>query len=364
MNVLFFGHTLRSNAGGIERYTSTILKELKKRGYTIYVYVLNEGDEDPDYYYINKHVKKRRFTDKFLFGYRINQYLKKEHITINIFFCGHLYLVHFCELISKRIRVKYHLFVYGIDCWGVRFREASHKMKSMDKVISISSFTTEQVRKQGYSGEVVYFPPLVEVPEKIAVNNLLANEKVILLTVGRLDVSEQYKGQDSVIRAMQIVKEKFATIEYWIVGRGNDNERLKLLAKELKLEDSVKFLGFVDDKTLSEINQKADIFIMPSKVSLNPEKLEGEGFGIVFIEAALYQKALIGSNIGGSTDIIDNEVNGLTCDPQSIEDIARCILKLATDRQLRQKLGKNALAKVQSNFSLQQFDHYFKPLIP
>ncbi len=364
MNVFFFGFNLRSNAGGIERYTSTILKELIKRGHTIYVYVLSEGDENPEFVYINKHVKKIRFIDKVLFGYRVNQFLKKQNIKIDVFFCGHLFLIKPCELISRQIGVKYHLFVYGIDCWGNRFKESSARMRSLDKVVSISSFTTEQLRKQGYNGEVVYFPPLIEVPEMDAIIDHHENDKIILLTVGRLDVAEQYKGQDSVIQALHLVKKSFQDIEYWIVGRGNDSERLKTLANKLGLEDDVKFLGFVDDKTLTEINQKADIFIMPSKVSLEPSKLEGEGFGIVFIEAALYEKALIGSNIGGSTDIIDNNVNGVTCDPQDVEDIASSILKLTSNRQLRLELGKKARTKVLQKFSIQQFDEYFKPLIP
>jgi phosphatidylinositol alpha-1,6-mannosyltransferase len=364
MSILFVGFSLRSNAGGIERYLSTILKQLKKRGYTIYVYVMHDSgtDQDPDFIYLNNEVKKIKFFDRFLLGFRIGSYLRKNNIKIDIFLCGHIFLFNRCELISRSIKVKYDLFVYGIDCWGNRFRERMHQMKSLRKVVSISSFTTEQLRKQDFNGEIVYFPPLVEhLPDRIQYN--ISNEKIILLTVARLDPNEMYKGHDAVIKSLKSVQKDFTNFEYWIVGRGKDMDRLKALTAELDVVNEVKFFGFVEDAKLAEIYEQADIFIMPSRVSLDPDKLEGEGFGIVFTEAALYEKALIGPDTGGSIDIINHNVNGLTCDPTNTEQIAKCIVTLAKDPALRKKLGENARNKVLNQFTINQFDQYFKSIL-
>lgn len=362
MNILFVGFSLRNNAGGIERYLSTILKELKKRGFIIYVYVMHDTDQDPDFIYLNNEVKKLKFLDRLLLGFRIGRYLRKNNIKIDLFFSGHIFLFNRCELISRSIKVKYDLFVYGIDCWGNRFRERFPRMKSLRKVISISSFTTEQLRKQEYTGDIVYFPPLVEnLPDRMHQN--ISNENIILLTVARLDPSEMYKGHDAVIKSLKSVQKTFRNFEYWIVGRGKDMDRLKALTTELDLVNEVKFFGFVEDARLAEIYEQADIFIMPSRVSLDPNKLEGEGFGIVFTEAALYEKALIGPDTGGSVDIIDHNINGLTCDPTNTEQIAKCILTLANDSALRKKLGENARNKVLNKFTINQFDQYFKPVL-
>ncbi|HEY9004641.1 MAG TPA: glycosyltransferase family 4 protein [Ohtaekwangia sp.] len=362
MNILFIGFSLRSNAGGIERYLSTILKQLKKRGFTIFVYVMHDADQDPDFIYLNNEVKKIKFFDRFLLGFRIGNHLRKKGIKIDLFFCGHILLFNRSELISRSIGVKYDLFVYGIDCWGNRFREPLHQMKSLRKVISISSFTTEQVRKQEFGGEIIYFPPLVEnLPERIQHN--ISHDKIILLTVARLDPNEMYKGHDAVIKSLKSVQKHFSNFEYWIVGRGKDMDRLKTLANELDLENEVKFFGFVDDVKLAEIYEQADIFIMPSRVSLDPNKLEGEGFGIVFTEAALYEKALIGPDTGGSVDIIDHNINGLACDPTNTEQIATCILTLVNDPALRKRLGENARNKVLNQFTINQFDQYFNPIL-
>jgi phosphatidyl-myo-inositol dimannoside synthase len=368
MNILFFGYSTSKNAGGAERYCYNILRALAERKHKIYVYVLHDSEEDPDFVYVNRRVPRNRYIDKFFLGRRVQSFLKSEGITIDIFINGHIFLYEKCEMIASRIGVNYDLFVYGIDCWGNRFRERMPRMTHLKQVVSISSFTTEQVTKQGYTGNVVYFPPLldkatVQSSEKIATNPVNTTGKMILLTVARLDAQEQYKGHDAVLRALAIVRQTLPALEYWIVGRGNDMNRLKQLADEVKVADMVKFWGFVSEYELRDIYSQSDIFIMPSRVSLDPNRLEGEGFGIVFTEAALYEKALIGPNTGGSMDIIDNGVNGVTCDPEDIQDIARTIIKLSNDPELRRQMGKRAKQKTLSQFTVNQFDQYFKQLL-
>jgi glycosyltransferase involved in cell wall biosynthesis len=362
MNILFFGYSVKSTAGGAERYCYNILKELSKRGHKIYIYTVSAADEDPDFIYLNKYVKRIKYVDRFLLGRRIAGYLKKENVQIDLFLSGHLFLYEKCEQLSRQLGVPYDLFVYGIDCWGGRFAERMAGMKNLRKVISISSFTTEQVRKEGWKGDVVYFPPLIDtatLPE-LPQHALAPTGKMVLLTVGRLDAAEQYKGHDAVIRALEIVRREIPNIAYWIAGRGNDMPRLEALAQEKKVDDCTTFWGFVDAPKLAELYAQSDIFIMASRVSLDPNKLEGEGFGIVFTEAALYDKALIGPNTGGSMDIIDHEVNGLTCDPEDVEAIAATIIRLAKDEALRKRIGQNAKQKTLENFTINQFDRYFK----
>ena len=102
---------------------------------------------------------------------------------------------------------------------------------------------------------------------------------------------------------------------------------------------------------------------MPSNVSLDPKKPEGEGFGIVFIEAAIYGLALIGPNDGGPTDIIEHDVNGYMCDPKSIEDIADKILILIRNKKKRNSFGIKIRDKILTNFTLNQLDGYLSNLI-
>lgn len=365
MNVLFVGGSLQRTAGGAERYCHTLLKGLRLRGHTIYVFTVPEPETEgePDFISLNKVIPRTPLIDRFLLGYRVAGYLKRNRIKIDLFISGHIFLYQSCEQIARACGLTYCLIVYGVDCWGGRFRERVDKMKHLKKVVSISSFTSQQLRSEGYTGEIAYFPPLLD----SAIHNDLPppapTSRITLLTVGRLDAAEQYKGHDSVIRALEIVRHQVPEIAYWIVGRGNDMPRLQALARERKVDDCVTFWGFVEESKLADLYRQSDIFIMPSRVSLDPAKLEGEGFGIVFTEAALYGKTLIGPDRGGSMDIIDHEVNGLTCDPEDVQAIATSIIRLAQDDPLRLKLGKNAKAKVLEKFTLNQFDQYFRSIL-
>lgn len=363
MNILFVGYSVQRSAGGAERYCYNFLKELSNRGHTIYAYTMSVADQGPDFVSLNNVIPRMRYIDRLLLGYRVARYLNRNNIQIDLFINGHLFLYRTCEWISRKIGRKYHLFVYGIDCWGGRFRERMGNMKHLKKVVSISSFTTQQVRNEGYTGEIAYFPPLLDTSSHKDPQPQAPTNRIILLTVGRLDAAEQYKGHDSVISVLEIVRQQVPEIAYWIVGRGNDMPRLQALAREKKVDDCTIFWGFVDAPKLAELYGQSDIFIMPSRVSLDPAKLEGEGFGIVFTEAALYGKALIGPDRGGSMDIIDHDVNGITCNPEDVQSIAASIIRLAKDEALRKELGRNAKAKTQEKFTLHQFDHYFKSVL-
>lgn len=363
MNILFVGFMIKPNAGGAERYCYNILKELADRGHSVYVLAGESETTEPPFISIDKRMKPIRYVDHFLIGHRVKSFLSKQDVKIDLFICGHIFLYPRCERIARSLGLKYDLFIYGIDAWGNRFRERMPGMKSLRNVVSISGFTSEQIQKQGYTGNIVYFPPLVESIPDLGQSTQSLSKRLTLLTVARLDANERYKGHDVVLHALKLASPAIGPFEYLIAGKGNDTARLQALAKELGLAEHVKFLGFVPDDQLQQIYRTSDIFIMPSRVSLDPEKLEGEGFGIVFTEAALYEKALIGPNTGGSMDIIDDGVNGLTCDPSNPAAIAECITRLARDPELRRQLGVNARQKVLDNFTLRQFDAYFNQLL-
>jgi len=361
MNIFYLGYSLEESSGGIENYTFTILRHLKELGHNVIVYTINGENKN----FENISFKRNKYIDRFFLGNRIRNKLYKQHQDIDIFLCGHLFLANHMETIVKRYNKKYHLFVYGIDCWAGRFKSRYSKLNSLDKIISISSFTSEQIKEQGFNGEIVYLPPVLDVDKFPSISIEQNNNKVKFITVGRLSSLEQYKGHDKVIESMNILVNKFniQNIEYRIVGKGDDKERLELLTKELNIEEYVKFYGFVSNEELPKVYAQSDVFIMPSNVSLDPKKPEGEGFGIVFTEAAMYELPMIGPNDGGSTDIIDNMENGLECDPLSPDDIAEKMKFMIENEKLRKSFGKNAKEKILGHFTLKQLDTYLEKII-
>ncbi len=123
----------------------------------------------------------------------------------------------------------------------------------------------------------------------------IADEQKVLLTVGRLI---RRKGQDLVIEAMSQLAADY-DLKYFIVGRGEEKQRLIDLIKEKKLEKRVFIFDNVDDEDLIYYYKLADIFVMPHR----QEQSDVEGLGMVYLEAAKLGLPIISGNSGGVTEV-------------------------------------------------------------
>jgi len=151
--------------------------------------------------------------------------------------------------------------------------------------------------------------------------------KRVILTVGRLSAAERYKGHDRIIRALPAVLRHVPDAVYLIVGSGNDQPRLDGLARQAGLVDRVVFAGQVADSDLPAVFALADAFAMPST---------GEGFGIVFLEAAAAGLPVIGGNCDGSLDALADGVIGRPVDPDSGSEIAAALVDALAGRTVSQ----------------------------
>lgn len=166
--------------------------------------------------------------------------------------------------------------------------------------------------------------------------------KFVLLGLGRL---VRRKGFDTVIAALRSLPEhQRQEIALLIVGDGPELSKLKSAAAGLP---EVKFLGALkgDDKLLAL--KAADAFIM------TPRDIDGdfEGFGIVYLEAALAGKPSIGSHSGGISDAIIDKETGLLVAPDDIKATAEAIIKFKEDSALRQRLGEAARQRAEKDFN-------------
>jgi phosphatidylinositol alpha-1,6-mannosyltransferase len=138
----------------------------------------------------------------------------------------------------------------------------------------------------------------------------LTNETMIL-TVARLDAREGYKGHDRIIEALPRLKTTLPQrIVYWIVGAGEDRQRLEAMVQSFGLEDDVKFLGKAPADMLPDLYRAADLFALPST---------GEGFGIAFIEAMACGTPAIGVAVGGAPDALGDGELGWCVEPAAFE---------------------------------------------
>jgi glycosyltransferase involved in cell wall biosynthesis len=176
-------------------------------------------------------------------------------------------------------------------------------------------------------------PNMIEIPKNFQpLIKLPITKKIRLGSLGRLSFEKNF---DKVIKSIPILLNHGYEVEYVIGGVGIESENLYLTAKNLGIEKNFKILGWVEDKRkfFSEI----DIFILPSF---------GETFGIVLLEAMLYNTPIISSNSWGPDEIISHQVNGLKIskDDSDImpELIAKQVISLQQNPELVATIIKNA----------------------
>jgi glycosyltransferase involved in cell wall biosynthesis len=172
-----------------------------------------------------------------------------------------------------------------------------------------------------------------------------------LLFVGRL-VEE--KGPLYVLKAMPRVLKVFPQAVLVLVGGGTQRAELERAMQVLGITRSVRFVGRIPHQELSRYYSAADVFVGPSLV---------EGLGIVFLEAAASGLAIVGSQVGGVSDILIDGVTGIEVEPANSEQLANAIIRVLSDAELRTSLAKGARRHVEEHFTWKQIALRFDALL-
>jgi glycosyltransferase involved in cell wall biosynthesis/GT2 family glycosyltransferase len=168
---------------------------------------------------------------------------------------------------------------------------------------------------------------------------------VRVLFVGRL---ERRKGIHVLLAALPDVLRKLPQVTVDIVGRDDSSggaswaERWASLHPDLARK--VRFHGERASNDLSGFYRGCDLFVAPSLY---------ESFGLVYLEAMVCGKAVIGTRVGGIPDVVANEETGILVPPESVADLTAALLRLLEDPQLRDRFGRAGAARFRENFSKQ-----------
>ncbi len=172
--------------------------------------------------------------------------------------------------------------------------------------------------------------------------------KKILLSIGRL---VERKGFDKVIEAMPEVLREVKDVVYVVVGEGPDRGRLEQKSKKAKNQENketeIIFAGQVSDEEKWAWLELCDVFIMPARAGED----DVEGFGIVYLEAAVAGKPVIAGKSGGASEAVIDRETGILVEPENHEEIAGAIIKLFKDEGLRKKMGGQGKARAEKYFN-------------
>lgn len=228
-----------------------------------------------------------------------------------------------------------------------------------DATIAVSSYTAELLAAHGARPrELRVVPPGVDVPaaadepgvpspagaqlgaEATAGHGgagLTADDaRPTVLTIARL--RDAYKGHDVLLRALALVRAEIPQARVAVIGDGPRRAPLEALARELGLDArAALFLGAVGDAQRDAWLERADVFAMPSR---RPEDgRAGEGFGIVYLEAAAHGVPVVAGACGGALDAVADGETGLLVDPTDARAVADALTALLRDPERAHALG-------------------------
>lgn len=226
-------------------------------------------------------------------------------------------------------------------------------------VTTVSSYTQHELLYFIPKKKIQLIPPGVS--ELSSCNRDIRKElhwedRFILLSVSRL---VERKGHDKVLEAIGRLTKTCPYLGYIIVGKGPMEPSLRQIMYDHKLESFVHFSGFVSDEQLSSYYQACDAFILPVR---HIGAGDVEGFGIVFLEAALFKKMSIAGNSGGVSSAVIHNETGILVDPLNTTDITKTITLACQNRDLVKKLGSNAYERAIRDFHWKTQAHKFEIL--
>lgn len=248
-------------------------------------------------------------------------------------------------------------WLHGIEVWGEALAPVSADLQRCDGLIASSRFTRERVLEKAGP-----WPPAVVVHPSA---DLIAAERPPeplppaprLLTVSRMVRNERYKGHRLVLSALVLLRERGLLppdLLWLVVGDGDDRQALEEETHQRGLGPWVRFLGGVDDRELERQLRHCSLLLLPSAYSAGRGRAEGEGFGIVYLEAALAGRSAIGCRLGGQSDLIVDGESGWLIDPDP-EALAACLARCLADPEALERAGQRARQRALAHFGPERF---------
>ena len=284
-------------------------------------------------------IKGIKLLRKYRKAYIVNKFIK-ENKNVSCVIADHWKSLELIKTSKKKICL-IHSKEINYKKGTLANKRVLNAFKNVDQVISNSEYTKNLAIDVGIEPDkiIVINPGIFPAkdPEKSAVKEaekILSGKTPRLITVSRFD---KRKNHEKIIMALRNLKQIYPDIVYTCIGYGEEEEKIKNLSKELKLNNNIIFLKNITQDLKNALISKSNVFVMPSII----HKTSVEGFGISYIEAAQYGVPSIGGKDGGASDAIKHNETGLICDGNNLEDVYSS-LDLILKNNSYLELGKKA----------------------
>lgn len=363
MKILFFNYEYPPLGGGAATASSNILREFSKISSLDVDFVTSSHDENFHLEKIGNNIKIYKLPigknkknlhfqskkDLLIYTWKAYWYSKKllkknKYDLTHSFFsvpCGFLSLI-----LKQTNKLPYVISLRGADVPGYseRFSKLYNILKPIikfiwkkaDAVVSNSKGLKDLALKSKPSQKIIIIYNGTDI-ENFKPDEKVKNKEKLIITLGGTRVTRR-KGINYLIEAIYKLSKIYSNIFVTIIGEGSEKKILENLAKKLKIEDRISFLGRIDYGKIPRYYQEASIFILPS---LN------EGMSNAMLEALSSGLPILATDTGGAKELIESGKNGFIIKKKDSSDIANKIEILINNTDLRQKMGENSRKKAE-----------------
>lgn len=338
--------------GGVARYTSTLASSLGKMLGAENVDVLcffdwgGDAAETPSGFRVEglvsrhsraKHLTRARFLCKAAkVGFR-----KYDLVIAN-----HIALAPVAAMLKLAFATPYWIVLHSTEIWWGTSPWRHEALTHADLLLPVSRYTADVVKLQpGVQASRVkvlynaipddFVRSLQSSPERPS-----TPEGPLALSVCSLIAGNEFKGIDKVLQALPAVLQRHPKLRYVVVGEGAIRPSLERMAADMGLGESVSFLGEISNAALGQLYRDCDFFVLPSRGQEQQGQVGGEGFGRVYVEAALAGKPVIGSRSGGAAEAVLDGKTGFLVDPTSADEIAAAMCSILDNATLATAMGE------------------------
>lgn len=266
--------------------------------------------------FLYKNIKRVVFSDTLLIF--SNSYLNYYLYTIPPLIIG--------RLLHKQVIMSYHGGAAERFLADRKHIIAKKSLKIADKIIVPSGYLKDMFFQLGLTAEIV--PNILNFKDYDF--RFRDNPTPRFIVTRHL---EPIYNIEMVIRAFQLIADKYPSAILSICGKGSEEAKLKKLVKDLHLEEMVEFLGEVNNNEIASKYNEADIFLNGSNIDNLP---------VAILEAFASGLPVVSTNAGGIKYIIKNGQNGLLVEINDYKGMAEQVERLLQDKELFKSITKNA----------------------
>lgn len=176
----------------------------------------------------------------------------------------------------------------------------------------------------------------------------------VILSVGRWESTERYKGMDTLIQAMPRLLLRWPDLQLLLIGTGDDQQWLVNLARDSGVQRHVHFLTGIPYAEISACYSAAELFALPSR---------GEGFGFVYLEAMARGKPVIGGAHGGAPEVVQDGVTGYVVQHGDPVQLTTSIDALLCNPEMAREMGQRGRERVENEYRFPVFAKAFKKIL-